>query len=149
MSETPVEVDADGKPSKAWLEAMYWGKQYSMGRIAKMVGTGYYQTPYRVLCKDQEERNRQREQANPLYPHSKRTEKCCPSVPQILRKMIVEALLLHRGDGKRHLPPIHPFWLVIAHSQVDQCSAFNQPEFSASGYPASPPTRWSGNWFLS
>src|SRR6266852_680999 len=30
-------------------------------------------TPYRVLCKDQEERNRQREQANPLYPHSKRT----------------------------------------------------------------------------
>src|SRR2546430_12763815 len=51
MNEIPVEVDADGKPSKAWLEAMYWGKQYSMGQIAKMIGAGCYPATTQSLLK--------------------------------------------------------------------------------------------------
>src|SRR6266699_4401432 len=38
-------------------------------------------------------------------------------------------------------------WLV-ARAMTDQHSAFSRPESLASGYPASPPRRWSGNWFL-
>src|SRR5713226_8201574 len=51
MIERPVEVDTDRKPSKAWLEAMYWGKQYSMGQIAKIIGSGCYPTTIQALLK--------------------------------------------------------------------------------------------------
>jgi hypothetical protein len=77
-------------------------------------------TPYRVVCKDWEGRNKQREQVI-LFSQTER--KMPTRRPTTRQKNDYQSPLLHRMTGKRCLPPIQPFWLV------DSSSA-NRSDFS-------------------